>query len=221
MNKLSIAQKIRKVFRILKYFLNLFSLEPARSPLFFHGMWHFFWRFTDFIPGRLGVAFRWGIGRLLLKKLGKYPHFRDHNVFFDGRNMEVGDYFSSGRYNYFAGGPIKIGNNVRMASFVILETTGHNIDDTSRLIRKQGIYRKPIIIEDDVWIGNRVTIISAKIGQGAVIASGAVVVSDVAPYAIVGGVPAKIIKYRKAVSLISDSGISREEFTSINKSAKP
>ncbi len=55
----------------------------------------------------------------------------------------------------------------------------------------------PIIVGDDVWIGQRATILSGvKIGKGAVVAAGALVTSDVPPYSIVGGVPAKIIKYR-------------------------
>ena len=54
-----------------------------------------------------------------------------------------------------------------------------------------------IIIENDVWIGSNVTIMGGiKIGNGAIIAMGAVVTKDVPPYAIVGGVPAKIIRYR-------------------------
>lgn len=54
-----------------------------------------------------------------------------------------------------------------------------------------------IIIGDDVWIGYGAIIMSGvHVGQGAVIAAGAVVVKDVPPYAIVGGVPAKVIKYR-------------------------
>ena len=54
-----------------------------------------------------------------------------------------------------------------------------------------------IIVEDDVWIGNGATILSGvRIGQGSVVAAGAVVTKDVPPYAIVGGVPAKVIKYR-------------------------
>ncbi len=54
-----------------------------------------------------------------------------------------------------------------------------------------------VVIGNDVWIGHGATIIAGvKIGDGAIIAAGAVVTKDVAPYAIVGGVPAKVIKYR-------------------------
>jgi serine acetyltransferase len=62
-----------------------------------------------------------------------------------------------------------------------------------------------IVIDDDVWIGYGVTILSGvHIGQGAVVAAGAVVTKDVPPYAIVGGVPAKIIKYRFSPEIIEE-----------------
>ncbi|MDE6603995.1 MAG: CatB-related O-acetyltransferase [Lachnospiraceae bacterium] len=56
---------------------------------------------------------------------------------------------------------------------------------------------RPVVIGNDVWIGANVCILpGVRVGDGAVIAAGAVVTKDVAPYAIVGGVPAKVIRYR-------------------------
>ena len=61
----------------------------------------------------------------------------------------------------------------------------------------EAISKGDIIVDDDVWIGCNATILSGvHIGQGAVIAAGAVVNKDVEPYEIVGGVPAKNISYR-------------------------
>ncbi|MDV2859446.1 CatB-related O-acetyltransferase [Psychrobacter sp. CAM01] len=64
--------------------------------------------------------------------------------------------------------------------------------------------RRRVIIGHDCWIGDRVLINSGvKLGHGCVVAAGSVVLKDVPPYAIVGGVPAKIIKYRFEESIIS------------------
>ena len=75
-----------------------------------------------------------------------------------------------------------------------------------RLCKKyEAISKGNIIVDDDVWIGYGATILSGvHIGQGAVIAAGAVVSHDVPPYAIVGGVPAKVIKYRFSPELIEE-----------------
>lgn len=60
-----------------------------------------------------------------------------------------------------------------------------------------------IVVEDDVWIGFRCNILSGvRIGQGAIIAAGSVVTKDVPPYSIVGGVPARVIKYRFSSDVI-------------------
>ncbi|MBE6718770.1 MAG: CatB-related O-acetyltransferase [Ruminococcaceae bacterium] len=61
----------------------------------------------------------------------------------------------------------------------------------------EAVSKGDIVVGDDVWIGYRATILSGvHIGQGAIVAAGAVVTKDVPPYAIVGGVPAKVIGYR-------------------------
>ena len=68
----------------------------------------------------------------------------------------------------------------------------------------EGVSKGDIHLDDDVWIGYGATILSGvHIGQGAVIAAGAVVTRDVPPYAVAGGVPAKVIEYRFNEEIIS------------------
>ena len=94
-------------------------------------------------------------------------------------------------------GPLKIGNNVMMGPNVTILTHTHNIERTDIPMGQQGMRVAEVVIGNDVWIGMRVIIMpGVSVGHGAVIGAGAVVVKDVPPYAIVGGVPAKIIRYR-------------------------
>lgn len=85
-----------------------------------------------------------------------------------------------------------------MGPDVVILTHTHNIDRVDIPMGKQGSRVARVIIGDDVWIGMRSIIMpGVKIGNGAVIGAGAVVTKDVPDFAIVGGVPAKIIKFRK------------------------
>ncbi|HBK28739.1 MAG TPA: acetyltransferase [Parabacteroides sp.] len=95
-------------------------------------------------------------------------------------------------------GPLRIGENVMMGPDVTILSQTHNIERTDIPMGKQGMREAEVIIGNDVWIGMRSIIMpGVKIGDGAVIGAGAVVTKDVPDYAIVGGVPARIIKYRK------------------------
>jgi len=70
--------------------------------------------------------------------------------------------------------------------------------------KHEAISKGDIVIEDDVWIGTRSIILSGvRIGQGAVISAGAVVSSDIPPYSIVGGIPAKVLKSRFSENTIN------------------
>lgn len=82
-------------------------------------------------------------------------------------------------------------------------------------------FDKDVVIDYDVWIGSRVTVLSGvHVGRGATIAAGAVVSRDVPPYSVVGGVPAKFIKFNWSIDEIiahekalypEESRLSREE----------
>lgn len=86
---------------------------------------------------------------------------------------------------------VEIGDNVRVAPYtLILDSDFHNINDHFA----DGV-SKQIIIENDVWLASRCTILKGvRVGRGAVVATGAVVTKDVPPYTVVAGVPAKVIK---------------------------
>ncbi|KAF0219932.1 MAG: galactoside [Geobacteraceae bacterium] len=98
-------------------------------------------------------------------------------------------------------GAVAMGRDVMMAPDVVILSRNHNYDDMNLPMRSQGnADERPVCIADDVWIGTRVIILPGlKIGKGAILAAGAVVTKDVPEYAIVGGNPARIIKYRNVV----------------------
>ena len=93
---------------------------------------------------------------------------------------------------------VSIGDNVMMGPNCYFVTRNHAFSDTSLPMIKQGFSEgKSITVGNDVWIGYGCIILpGVTIGNGAIIGAGAVVTKDVPPYAIVGGNPAKIIKYR-------------------------
>lgn len=71
--------------------------------------------------------------------------------------------------------------------------------------RDEAVSKGSILVDSDVWIGQRAIILSGvHIGQGAVVAAGSVVTKDVPPYAVVGGNPAKIIKYRFSEDIVDE-----------------
>jgi len=149
-------------------------------------------------PGGWGMFLRYGIYKLLFKKLGKNAVILEGTKILYFKNIEIGDYCSLNENCFLYGkGNISIGSWVRIGRDVSLITEDHIFLDRSTLIKKQGVSLKPIVVSDDVWICANVTVLKGvTIGTGAVVGAGAVVTKDIPEYAIVAGVPARIIGWR-------------------------
>lgn len=94
-------------------------------------------------------------------------------------------------------GNVVIGNDTIFGPNVSIFSENHITDNIEVPIVKQGEKRADVKIGNGVWVGTRAIILSGvSIGDGAIIAAGAVVTKNVDPYTIVGGVPAKVIKKR-------------------------
>lgn len=106
---------------------------------------------------------------------------------------------------------IKIGRNSYTGPRVFISTGNHYLKKGafSRLLteadkKRDGVsgLNWDVVIGEDVWIGANASILCKNVGRGAVVACGAVCKKDVPPYAIVGGVPAKVIKFRFSIDEI-------------------
>lgn len=122
----------------------------------------------------------------------------EHGAFFGGgREIEIGDNSAIG-LNARISGPLTIGNDVMMGPGVSIFTQNHETENIHKPMRLQTAPKEKVTIGSDCWIGaNAVILPGVTIGNGVIIGAGAVVTHDVPDFAVVGGVPAKIIKYRE------------------------
>ncbi len=117
--------------------------------------------------------------------------------FGSGANISIGANSGIG-INCKVRGPLTIGENVMMGPDCVILTSTHNFERTDIPMIAQGGAVKKVTIGNDVWIGTRAIILpGVTIGNGVIIGAGAVVTKDVPDYAIVGGVPARVIRLRK------------------------
>lgn len=115
-------------------------------------------------------------------------------------NINIGKDSHFGDYNHITAiNSISIGNGVLTGRWVTITDNAHgqsNYNDLSIKPHKRNLYSKgPVIIENNVWIGDKVSIMpNVKIGESSIIAANSVVTKDIPPFSIAAGIPAKVIK---------------------------
>ena len=151
--------------------------------------------------GKVGKRIRAFCGRHMLASCGRNVNIYPKAVF--AYSVELGDNSDIGYESRIAGKCI-IGKDVIMGPQVWIYTRNHNTERVDIPIKYQGSSEeKPVVIGDGCWICARAFILpGVHIGEGAVVAAGAVVVKDVPPYSVVGGVPARVLKYRRSPETI-------------------
>lgn len=149
-------------------------------------------------PYSLGAGkLRRALCRRMFLKVGENVNIEHGAWFGGGREISIGDNSALG-IDCRVSGPLEIGNDVMMAPGVSIFTQNHETENIYKPMRLQTAPKKKVTVGNDVWIGSRAMIMpGVTIGNGAVIGAGAVITHDVPDLAVVGGVPAKIIKYRK------------------------
>ncbi len=148
-------------------------------------------------PGPYAAIKRW-----LLNRAGAHV---GHNVhiypgvrifvpkgFTTGNNVSISSYVI-----ITTAGTVTIGDNVLIGYGAQVLSANHHIPEGRGVIFGSGHVSEPVVIEDEAWIGaNAVVLPGVRIGRGAVVAAGAVVTKNVAPFTIVGGIPARVIRER-------------------------
>jgi acetyltransferase-like isoleucine patch superfamily enzyme len=193
-------------------FLTLASLRwvlrhRAYTPWHLVRYWRFLWlRLTQ--PGVIceGMVFldrgteiraRRGYGRLVLGRwvhVGKGTAIRAHEG-----TLRIGDKVVIGRHNTINSYlDVEIGESGLIADWVYISDFDHKAVEITIPIKDQGIVKSPVRIGRDCWIGTKATITrGVRIGESSIVGANAVVTRDVAPYSVVGGAPARLLRGRQ------------------------
>ncbi|MCO4293682.1 hypothetical protein NF867_12485 [Solitalea sp. MAHUQ-68] len=153
---------------------------------------------SSYFPlGKLFNSIRFFLIKQFINQLGKNTKIQQNVRFGNGKEITIGSFCAINENVYIQ--KASIGNYVMIAPNVAIIGSSHDFESVEIPMIFQGTNRNiGPTIDDDVWIGrNAIIMPGVQIGKGSIIGAGAVVTKDIEPYSIVGGVPAKLIKYRK------------------------
>ena len=151
----------------------------------------------SFICGRFANRLRVSLCKIIFKECGSIETINRKVRFGSGKNVVIGNGSGIGA-NTEIPSSIVIGNNVILSRNCFILNRNHRFEDTSIPIVEQGFKEEKLtIIEDDCWIGMNTLLTPGRhIKKGTIVGMGSVLTKDFPEYSIVGGNPAKLIKYR-------------------------
>jgi len=153
--------------------------------------------FPIYIRGRKYISFSSGLSVGIGCRFEAFPYVNQGTIIQFGKNIEINDYVHITGIN-----SVIIGDNVLMASKIYISDSNHgsylgdeNDSLPESLVRKRLVSGNPILIEDNVWLGESVSVLSGvTIGRCSVIGANSVVSRNIPPYTIAVGSPARPIK---------------------------
>jgi len=176
------------------------NTSAMRSPLniILHGVYLSIYGFVKYLPFPLTNYLRYIVIKMFSKNFHA-SYVTDGVQLWFPWNIEVGPSSSLNQGVIIDGfGGVRIGRDVRIAAYAIINTADHAFDNPLLPIRKQGYVCAPVIIEDDVWIGAHVTINKGvTIGRGSVIGAGSIVTKSIPPFSVAVGNPCRVIRRRE------------------------
>lgn len=133
--------------------------------------------------------------------IGAYSRIEISRTFHDvGAYIRIGNNVGLGEFAHLGGaGGLEIGDDCIIGAYLSCHPENHLFDNPTIPIRLQGVSRKGIKVGSNCWIGAKVTILDGvEIGDNCILAAGAVITKSMPANAIIGGVPAKVLKMRGA-----------------------
>jgi len=183
--------RFKKMFRLLSSCYKILPLRMRINALERHRN----------MRGKLGIGLRYAILKSITDSIGDNVAIFPGVYIFNPENIVIGNNVSIQPMTYIECGYVKggvtIDDDVSIAHGVTIMATTHRFDNHNEKIRDQGVDNEPVYIEENVWIGAKVAVLSGvRIGQGSVIGAGAVVNKSLEPEGVYVGVPAKRVKDR-------------------------
>lgn len=152
------------------------------------------------VVGKMSKMFRRWCCKNMFAECGQQLNVEQGAYFGNGKDIKAGIYVGLGKNFIMHNRVLTIDDYLMMGEDVMFLGSGHGFDRLDVPMGQQESKEKtPLYIAGDVWIGARVVVLPGckRIGHGAIIGAGSVVTKDVPDYAIVGGNPAKLIRFRK------------------------